>query len=208
MKRIIIPSLIAKNQKQLTECFNKVKNTSKLFHLDVIDGKLAPNKSLTFNFKLPKTKAKFEAHLMLKNPESWIKKHHKKVQTIIIHSESDNFEKSLVLAIKKKKKVGLAINPKTKIEKIKPYIKEINQVLILSVNPGFYGGKFIPTTLKKVKQLRKISSKIKIEVDGSMNEKTIKKAAKAGASLFVVGSYLQKSKDSLKAFKTLKHLVK
>jgi len=189
---MIIPSIIAKSQKEFDKRFEKVRSFS-TFHLDVMDGKFVKNKSLQFNFKLPKNK-KFEAHLMIKNPKTWIKKHRRKVDSIIIH-----YKTIKNLHPKLKKKFGIALNPSTSISHIKEYVKEINKVLIMSVNPGRYGSKFLNSTYKKVKELRKLYPKLRIEVDGGINPTTIKKLKKAGATQFVVGSYLQKSKDIKKA---------
>jgi len=117
---MILPSIIAKNQKELHERLSNVYFFSK-FHLDVMDGKFVKNKSLQFNFKVPNYK-KFEAHLMVKNPITWIKKNSKKVNTIIVHYESDNTLKAIDLIRKKKKRVGLAINPKTNLSNILEYL--------------------------------------------------------------------------------------
>ena len=191
----IIPSLIAKTQKELDKRFEKVKSISNLFQIDVMDRKFVKNNSFQFNFKLPKNK-KYEAHLMVKNPLNWIKKNSKKVNTIIIHYESEDKILNTINLIKKKnKKVGLAINPKTKLSSILEYLPLVDLVLIMTVDPGKYGSKFLPNTLKKVKELRKLHPILAIEVDGGINSKTIKQAKKAGANLFVVGSYLQKSND-------------
>ncbi|MAF50658.1 MAG: hypothetical protein CMH64_01070 [Nanoarchaeota archaeon] len=191
---MIIPSIIAKNQKEFNKRFEKVKSFS-TFHLDIMDGKFVKNKSLNFNFKLPKNK-KFEAHLMVKNPKTWIKKHGKKVNSIIVHYESNNIEKLL------NKKTSLAINPKTSIEEITPLLKKTNKILVMTVTPGKYGSKFLSSTLKKIKELKKL--KKTIEVDGSINPSTIKRVKNSGATKFVIGSYLQESKDVKIAIKKLK----
>ena len=188
---MIIPSIIANSQKEFDKRFEKVKSFS-TFHLDIMDGKFVKNKSLQFNFKLPKNK-KFEAHLMVKNPKTWIKKHGRKVNSIIVHYES---MKGVTLS----KKISLAINPKTSVNEILPYLSKIKKVLVMTVTPGKYGSKFLPSTLKKIKELK---SKVKIEVDGGMSPSTIKKVKKAGATKFVVGSYLQKN-DVKTAIKKLK----
>jgi len=200
MKKEVIPSLIAKNQKELNERFSKIKSQFRIFQLDVMDGKFVKNKSLMFNFKLPKGKFKYEAHLMVKNPKVWIIKNWKKADTIIFHIESTNDSKYLIKLIKsKKRKVGIAINPKTNVKKIIPFLNSIDMVLIMTVIPGKYGSKFLPNVLKKVKEIRKLKPKLNIEVDGGINNKTIARAKKAGANRFILGSYLQKSKNVKKA---------
>ena len=211
MKKIIIPSIIAKSQKELNQRIKKVSKHARILQLDVMDGKFVKNKSFNFDFKVPKWK-KYESHLMIKTPESWINKHSKKVHTIIFHIEScktsHEIRKIISLIKMDKRKVGIAINPKTPTTKIKPFLKEVDMILVMTVNPGKYGSKFLPATLKKVKDLRKDNPKLKIEVDGGINDKTISLASKAGANQFVVGSYLQKSKDIKKDIKKLKSLIR
>ena len=205
----IIPSIIAKSQNELEKRINKVKNHVQGLQLDVMDGKFMRNSSLNFEFKLPKTKCKYEAHLMIKKPKEWIETNSKKVNTIIFHIETckDNKEiRNLIKLIKsKKRKVGIALNPRTKIERIKPFLNNLDMVLIMTVNPGFYGSKFLPSTLNKVKQLRKLKSKLNIEVDGGITPKTISQASEAGANQFISGSYIQKSKNVKKAIENLKN---
>ena len=204
MKTQIIPSIISKTQKDLDKRLNKVKKHVKKVQLDVMDGKFAKNTSFEFNFKLPKG-LHYEAQLMIKDPQTWIEKHGHKVNTIIFHLESTKNTKQVIKQIRqKKKKVGIAIKPSTKIEKLKPYIKLIDMVLIMTVNIGFYGGKFLPSQLKKVAQLRNSHPQLNIEVDGGISNKTIKAAKDAGANMFVSGSYIQKSKDVGKAIKSLR----
>jgi ribulose-phosphate 3-epimerase len=205
MKKII-PAIIAKDKKELETRFKKI-SFAKTIQLDIMDGKFVKNKSLLFDFKVLKNK-KYEAHLMIENPKNWILKNYKKVNTIIFHYEScknSNEINNLIKLIKlKKRKIGIAINPKTSVSKINSFIKLINMVLIMSVNPGKYGSKFIGQTLKKIKQLKKLYPKLKIEVDGGINNKTIKKIKKTNVDKFVVGSYLQKAENSKKIYDELR----
>ena len=210
MKKTIIPAIIAKSQKELDERINKVKNISRVLHLDVMDGKFVKNKSLMFKFKIPRLK-KYQAHLMVKNPRSWINKNWKKINTIIFHEEvfkkRKDVEELISFIKEKRRKVGLALNPKTDVEKISPYLNKIDLVLVMSVNPGKYGSAFLPKTLEKINQIKKINPSIKIEIDGGISDKTINGVCNAGGDIFISGSYLQKSQDSKKALKTLLSIV-
>ena len=210
MKKTIVPSIIAKSQKELNERIRKVKD-SELMQLDIMDNKFVKNKSLFFNFQVPKNK-KYEAHLMVKKPGEWIKKNWSKVNTIIFHVESCGNEsevKDLIKLIKsKKRKAGIAINPRTSINKVKPYLKNINMVLIMTVIPGKYGSRFLPNNLKKIKQFRKLKPNLNIEVDGGISLKTINTVNKAGANSFVSGSYIQNNKNPKKAIKKLQELIR
>ena len=207
MKNIIIPSVIAKSQAELDERTGKVKKYSSLIQLDIMDGEFVPNRSFDFDFKLPKVPKRciLEAHLMINNPEQWIERHWKKVDTIIVHAESRKDLSEIIKFVKRKRrKVGIALNPWTPVEAILRYLDRIDQVLFMTVSPGFYGGKFLPETLSKVKILRQLKPKMDIEVDGGISPDTIKMAADAGANKFVVGSYLMESKDVKKAVNILK----
>lgn len=214
MKSIIIPSIIAKNQKELDSRIRKVK-FSKVIHLDVMDGKFVKNKSLIFDFKISKRfflklrKRKYEVHLMMKSPLSWIKKNYKKVNLIIIHIESRNVNKIIELIKNCKRKIGIAINPRTSINKLKNInMKYIDTLLIMTVYPGKYGSLFLPEMLKKVKVARKLYPHLNVEVDGGINNEIILKAKNAGANKFVVGSYLQNSENTKKAMRKLRRMIK
>ncbi len=232
----IFPSIISKSQKEFEERYKKVKFSSKKIQLDVMDGKFVKNTCLNFDFTIPKlkkidkiktffifsfnsinpfSKKEIEAHLMVKNPEEWIKKYSKKADSIIFHvepflKERDKNKKvtEIIRMIKdRKKKVGIAINPETPTSEIESFLDKIEKVLILCVNPGRYGAEFIPKTLEKVKHLRKIKSKMDIGVDGGMSEKNIKSAKIAGANHFAMGSYFQNSKNPIKSMRRLKSII-
>ena len=228
MKYQIIPSIIAKNQKELNQRLQKVFSLSNIIQLDVMDGKFVKDKSLNFNFKLPRqirsnnldnsTKSNnpkvYEAHLMMKNPLYWIKKNASKVDIIIVHIESDDVEEAIKLIKGKNKRLGIALNPKTPVNAVIPLLKKmkINYVTILSVNTGRYGAKFIPPTLNKVKQLKEFKSKNKlkfnIEIDGGLGVQHIVQAKRAGANIFISGSYLQSSNNVKGDYERLKKLIK
>lgn len=204
-KEKILPSLMVKNQKELEADFKRLKGAAKTLHLDIVDGKFALNQTFQFPFKLSKSFS-YQAHLMVKNPESWLAQHLKKVKAVFFHPELLK-EKKIISLIKKirqnKKLVGLALKPETSIKKIKPYLKKIDYLLILTVRPGFYGSKYLPDNLKKIKPAKQISPKIKVIIDGGMNPQTIKEAAQAGADYFVSGSYTAKAKNPKSSIKAL-----
>lgn len=207
MKYQITPALIANNQKELDVLLNKYKNLNCYFQIDVMDGKFVNNKSNFFNFKLPK-EHKYEAHLMINNPEEWIKKNYNRFDVIIANLEKVKNPIKLIEFVKGKgKKIGFALNPETSTMFIEPYLEYLDRVLILTVNPGQYGAKFVPKTLEKINMLRMIYKK-DIEVDGHIDLKTIKLCKKAGANLFAVGHYLKDSKDLGKAMNDLRKALK
>ena len=209
MKQKILPSIMAKNQKELDLDLKKLKGIVKELHLDVVDGKFAKNKAMNFDFRL-KRNFSYNVHLMVKDTEKWVDKCLKKnIQTIIIHPEVTGHIGELTKKIKsKKKKVGFALKPETKVKEVKDYLLNLDYVLILTVHPGFYGAKFLSAPLRKIKQIKKINPKIKVIVDGGMNSKTIKKAVKSGGDYFVSGSYVTKADNSKERIKSLLNSIK
>lgn len=201
----IIPSIITNSQKELEEKISSLTPVARRFQLDIMDGEFVPNRSLDFDFNLPQSaKLHFEAHLMVARPEEWIKKYWQKAETILAPIETCQNPTFFLNFLKDKKRAGFALNPKTTLDKIKNYLELIDQVLILTVEPGFYGGQFLPEVLEKARILRKLKPNLDIEIDGGVNPKTIKMIVDAGANLLVAGSYIYHSKNPQKAFKILK----
>src|SRR3990167_7948224 len=179
MRQKVFPSVMAKNQEELDLILDNLSGVAKYLHLDIADGKFVPNASLWFPFKLSK-KFNYIAHLMVKDPEKWIKKHGKKVEFCIVQAETVNISDYIKKAKLQKRKVAFALNPETKVAEIKPSLKDIDYVLILTVHPGFYGAKYLKSPLKKITEIKKINPSVKIIIDGGMNPKTVKDAAKEG----------------------------
>ncbi|MFH1063621.1 MAG: ribulose-phosphate 3-epimerase [Candidatus Woesearchaeota archaeon] len=212
MDKHIIPSIIAGSQAELDERIGKVKDLVEWIQLDVMDGRFVKNKSLDFDFILPTTSCRFEAHLMVHDPIDWIEKNGTKVDTIILHEETCRGQDKHD-AIRKKvaalgKNLGLAIKPDTQYEMIQHCLEYIHIILVMTVKPGNYGAKFLPEMLKKVKQMRKDHPGLEIEVDGGISLDTIGKANDAGANRFVVGSYLQDAEDVSSAIDALKKEIR
>jgi len=208
MNKKIVPAIIAKNQNELNERLLKVKKYVDLVQLDVMDNKFVPNTSLFFDFSLPKTKCQFEAHLMVQDPEDWIEKYGYKVDTVLVHYESCNNPKKMIEQVKTDgKKIGFVLNPETPISKLTGFLNDIDQVLIMTVNPGFYGSPFLSEMLQKISDLRILKPRLDIEVDGGITNKTISFVDKAGANMFVSGSYIVKSDNVEEAINSLKKIV-
>jgi len=208
LKKKIIPAIIAKNQDELEEKIKKVADFVDIIQLDFMDGKFVPNNSIDFDFKLPDTKCKFESHLMINDPEKWIDNHASKVDTILIHYESINDPMAIIYQVKdNNKKVGFVLNPETSISKIENYLNYLDQVLIMTVNPGFYGSPFLPDMIEKISDLRKFKPELNIEVDGGVVPDTIGLVDRAGANMFVSGSYIVKSNNVRESIINLKRIV-
>ncbi|MDF0593116.1 ribulose-phosphate 3-epimerase [Methanotrichaceae archaeon M04Ac] len=207
MKDVILGAVIANRQQELEGIVHRLKDHLDWMQLDVMDGYFVPNTSLEFDFELPDTGNRYEAQLMVRDPATWIKRNADKFDSLLVHAECCRFpepERILDLGRDLCKRVGVALRPETPLEVIMPLIPRVDEVLIMTVEPGAYGGAFLSEPLQKVAELRRIRNDLDIEVDGGIDDNTIKLAKDAGANLFVSGSYLLKSEDVGKSVSRLK----
>ena len=201
--RKIIPTVLERNINVFRKRLKTFEKLSKTIQIDIADGKFVKNKTIGINeIKKIKSKSNLEFHLMVGNPEKYIDAI-RKASLIAIHCEIKNPEKYIEKIKNKKINAGIAINPKTNVKKLIPIIKKVKKIIVLTVMPGWQGNKFIPSALKKIKKIKKLNKNITIQVDGGINEKTIRIAEKAGADEFVVGSALIKAKDIKKEYELL-----
>ena len=212
----IVPSILSANQDRLQEEINEVEEHSDLLQVDVMDNKFVPN--ITPQAELLKkfnTKVPLDIHLMVKEPseeyiKTFINSNKKlKINNITIHYEAcSNLEKTLNFIKKNNIKASVAINPKTPLKTIKNILDKVDMVLIMTVEPGFSGQKFIEGCMEKVKELRRLNPNLDIEVDGGINDETAPIAVKAGANVLVVSSFIFKAKDKVKAIKEILNSIK
>jgi len=206
MKKIqISPSILAADFSQLGEEISRLeKGGADMIHVDVMDGHFVPN--LTIGPPVIKalrkyTNIPFDVHLMINPVHKYIKDYAESGADIItIHPEATTSLQESIDEIKKfKKKVGLSLNPDTKIEVIEKYLDQIDLVLVMSVFPGFGGQKFIKDVLKKIERISEIkdknSFKFDIEVDGGINFSNFKKVLEAGANVLVSGTTIFKENN-------------
>lgn len=209
MTKISTSILSAKDR---IECIKKLNNTTTDYiHIDVMDGLFVPNYQLPINEvnELGKISTKsFDIHLMMEDPEAFIENLSiTNIDSITFHVEIDK-EKNItdIINIIRRHgwKTGLAINPKTNIDALDKYIDIIDKVIIMSVEPGYGGQKFIESTIGKINDLRRIKPNILIEVDGGINDETIEKI-KDNTDIAVVGSYIINSNNYEKTINELKN---
>lgn len=192
----IAPSILSADFSRLGEEVISIdKAGADWVHIDVMDGIFVPN--ITFGPPVikairNKTKLPFDVHLMITKPERYIEDFVKAgADLIVVHAESTIHLHRVIQQIKSYGiKAGVSLNPSTSPEVLRYIINDIDLVLVMSVNPGFGGQSFIESSVEKIKEIRKMSETIDIEVDGGINDKTIKKCIEAGANIFVAGSYV------------------
>ena len=206
MKKIqISPSILSADFSQLgTEIKRLEEGGADMIHVDVMDGHFVPNLTIgppVIKALRKQCSLKFDVHLMISPVHKYIESYAEAGADIItIHPEAtDDLEASILKIKQLNKKVGVSLNPESKIDLILDFLDKIDLVLIMSVNPGFGGQKFMPEVLEKIKKLRKIQDErnenFDIEIDGGINFENYKKAIDAGANILVSGTTIFKSND-------------
>ena len=213
---LIAPSLLASNFLRLAdECQMLNESEADWFHLDVMDGQFVPNISygLPVIEQIRKTTTKiFDVHLMIVHPENLTEAFKNAGADILtVHLEACKHLHRNIQQIKSLgMQAGVAINPHSPVKLLKDILADIDVVLVMSVNPGFGGQSFIPHSIEKIKQLRKMidetGSKAKIEVDGGVSLENAKQIVDAGADVLVAGNAVFRSADPKQIIHQLKSL--
>lgn len=212
---LIAPSLLSADFLKLQqECDMLNQSEADWYHLDVMDGNFVPNISfgpMLIAFFRKATKKTCDVHLMIEQPDRYVKAFHEAGADILtVHIEACTHLHRTIQQIKELgMKAGVAVNPHTPVELLKPMLKDIDLVCLMSVNPGFGGQKFIPATLEKIKDLRQListtGSKALIEIDGGVTLENAASIMEAGADVLVAGNTVFKSSDPLQTIQQLKN---
>ena len=213
MPRIkLAPSILSSDLLRINNEINEVEKYSDMIHVDIMDGIFVPPTTVDANFvKTIKTKVPLDVHLMVHEPsDSYLRKFiDAGAYSITIHEEACKNPVEQINFIKNKNiKSAISIKPNTPLDKIKNYLGLVDMVLIMTVEPGWAGQKFIESAMPKVAELRKLKPNLDIEVDGGINSYTARIAFDAGANVFVAGSSIFGQKDRISAIKEILNSLK
>lgn len=212
----IAPSILSADFSSLADKIKKCEKAgTKILHIDVMDGHFVPNITLgpvIVESIRKSTKMVLDVHLMITDPEKYIEPFAKcGSDWITFHIETVKNPFTLIKKIKSLKlEAGISLNPQTPISMMEKYLGELDLVLVMSVNPGFGGQSFIPSALKKISGLKKLTNnkKVKISVDGGINFDTISDVVDAGVDIAVAGNSIFSSSLGIeKSIKKLKRLA-
>jgi len=213
MPRIkIAPSILSADKSKINEEIKEVEKFSDLIHIDIMDGIFVAPTTVNADFvRKIRTKVPLDVHLMVHEPSnSYIKEFiDAGAYSITIHEEAcRNPAHQLNFIRKNGIKTAISIKPKTSLENIKKYLDMVDMVLIMTVEPGWAGQKFINEVMPKVRELRKLKPKLDIEVDGGINPYTARVAYDEGANVFVAGTAIFGKKDRIGAIKEILNSLK
>jgi ribulose-phosphate 3-epimerase len=207
----LVPAILTDSPEALETMIRQVERFTAYAQVDIMDGQFVPSTSITWEdlFRLS-IKFAWEAHLMVMRPESYLEGFKKAgAQRVIFHYEATPSPQKVIASARDLGlEVGLAINPETAVSAVAHLTNELDSILLLSVNPGFYGSKFIPEVVDKVAEIRQARPDLRIGIDGGINEKNIARIARSGVDDICVGSAIFLQPQPADSFRHLQSLMR
>jgi ribulose-phosphate 3-epimerase len=202
----VVPAILTEDPKTLEKMLRQAATFTDYVQIDIMDGKFVPSRSVSAEqIGAIKSKIKWEVHLMVVKPERQLEKFMEAgARRAIFHYEATDVpEQVITMAQKVGLEVGMAVNPETSITKILPLTGLLDCVLFLSVNPGFYGARFIPEVPNKIRDLRQARPRLEIGIDGGIKDSNIAQIAKTGVNYICVGSAVFQQPQPGEAYRKL-----
>ena len=187
----LVPAILTEDPETLETMIRLAETFTDYVQVDVMDGQFVPSRSISWaDMEGLSMKLKWEVHLMVRHPEEYLEGFRRAgAQRAIFHCEAGQSPQKVITAARSLGlEAGLAVNPETPVSAILSLVGDLDSVLFLSVNPGFYGSQFIPEVMAKVIELRRLRPEIEIGIDGGIKEANITEVAKSGVNVICVGS--------------------
>ncbi len=203
----VAPSILSADFGRLNEDIATVDEYADVIHVDVMDGHFVPNITIGAPVvKWIKSKKPLHAHLMIENPEKYVEDFAKAgVERIVVHVEACADVAGVVAQVKELGvEIGVSLKPGTQIAEIKDILNELDEVLVMTVEPGFGGQSFMEDMVPKIRELRELGFEGDIGVDGGIDGDTCKVCIEAGANVMGAGSYIFKAEDRVVAIESLR----
>ena len=210
MKKIV-PAILTDDPLQLDWMIRQAENFCELVQIDIMDGKFVPSKSIaSIDLKKVLTSLYLEVHLMVEEPEKYFEPFKAAgAKRILFHYEATQRHAELLGKLKSMGiSPGIVINPGTPIEKVKPFFNDIDVLMLMAVNPGFYGAPFIPEVLDKARAVSKMNKKFILSLDGGVKLDNVLEIASAGVQQIDVGSAIFKGESPEENYKRFVELLK
>ena len=206
----VVPAILTNDPVALETMIRQAESFTNYVQLDIMDRQFVPSRSITWKHlaNLP-IKLGWEAHLMVLRPEEYLPRFHQAgARKVIFHYEATSSPQEVIARARELGLgVGLAVNPETTASTIIPLADEVDSVLLMTVNPGFYGSKFVPEVMDKVAELRKARPDMEIGADGGAKESNITQIARAGVDIIYVGSAIFLQPQPGESFRRLQALA-
>lgn len=203
----VAPSILSADFGNLNEDIATVDEHADVIHVDVMDGHFVPNITIGAPVvKWIKSRKPLHVHLMIENPEKYVEEFAKAgAERIVVHAESTSDLAGVVAQVKELGvEIGVSLKPETQVAEIKELLNELDEVLVMTVEPGFGGQSFMEDMVPKIKELRDLGFEGDIGVDGGIDGETCKVCIAAGANVMGAGSYIFKAEDRVVAIESLR----